>query len=121
VTLVPLVAAFLVLGVAVALSGSAGWWLVPIGLIGPDLAFLAGIGEKPPSPGVMPRRAVPFYNAAHRAAPAATAVVLTAVLGWKPAVILSLAWLSHIVWDRAVGYGLRRPDGSISEPFARPA
>jgi hypothetical protein len=60
-------------------------------------------------------------NAAHRAVPAVAAVLLAAVLGWHAAMILSLALLSHIVWDRAVGYGLRRPDGRGADPFARPA
>lgn len=119
VTLVPLAAAFVVLGAAIAVGTPGTWWLIPVGLIAPDLTFLAAIGQTPPAPGVMPRRAVPLYNAAHRVAPAALAVLITALLGWHACLVLALAWLSHIVWDRAVGYGLRRGDGTITEPFAR--
>jgi len=58
----------------------------------------------------MAPRAVPFYNAAHAlfgplALSAAGLVAGPLVLG------LGLVWLSHVLVDRAVGYGLRTPEG----------
>lgn len=108
------VAAVVVLGVTIALAVVTGapWWLVAIGLIGPDLTFLAAIGDRPTAPGLMPRRAVLPYNLAHH--PAGPAVLLAAAAVWAsaPAAVLALAWAAHLVWDRSVGYGLRARDGS---------
>ena len=59
----------LVTSIAVFVSVDAGWWVFPVFAIGPDLAFLAGIGHKEPLVhGQMPSRAVPAYNALHRVA-----------------------------------------------------
>ena len=79
-------------------------WLVP------DLTMLAGLGPDMPRDGRMAPRAVPFYNAAHAligplALTAAGIVAGPVVLG------LGLTWLSHVLIDRAVGYGLRTPEG----------
>lgn len=85
------------------------WWLVVVFLLGPDIALLAGIGsglEK----GQLHPRAVPLYNALHRYwGPAGLALASIALPdGWLAA---ALAWAVHISVDRAVGYGLRTPDG----------
>ncbi len=42
------------------------------------------------------------------------------MLGLASLEIFGLAWLSHIVVDRAIGYGLRAPDGTIKPPFYQP-
>lgn len=109
-----LAAAFGVLGAAIALAVATGapWWLIVTGLIGPDLAFLAAIGDRPTAPGLMPRRAVRPYNLVHHPAGPLALLGLSVAAADAGAGVLALTWLSHIVWDRAVGYTLRAPDGS---------
>ena len=85
------------------------WWLVIVFLLGPDVALLAGIGsglEK----GQLHPRAVPLYNALHRYWGPAALTLASLVLpeGWLAA---ALAWAVHVSLDRAIGYGLRTPDG----------
>ena len=87
----------------------ASWWLLLVFLLGPDVALLAGIGsglEK----GQLHPRAVPLYNALHRYwGPAALALAsLVLPEGWLAA---ALAWAVHVSLDRAIGYGLRTPEG----------
>jgi hypothetical protein len=105
--------ALLVSSIAVFTSVDAGWWVFPVFAIGPDLAFLAGIGQKDPLVhGQMPSRAVPAYNALHRVF-GPIALGLLAALGVVPPALLvgALVWGFHIFLDRAIGYGLRTPDG----------
>ena len=115
-------AACAVLGVAAVLvvSSAAPWWVLPLGVLGPDLAFVAGIGQQPQDRGLMPPRAVPFYNVVHHPAPALLATIATVALADPTALAASLAWLSHIVWDRGVGYGLRDCRGAVVEPGRHP-
>ncbi|WP_225987106.1 DUF4260 family protein [Streptomyces spectabilis] len=63
--------------------------------------------------GQLPPRAVPYYNAAHRAlVPLALLVVHTvAPLTWPPVFAALCGWLAHISYDRAFGYGLRTKEG----------
>lgn len=106
-------------GVALALLATTafevhshgGGWLALGFAVMPDLGLLAGAArglEK----GQMAPRAVPLYNALHRfIGPVALALlVVTGVLSpfWLAA---ALGWALHISIDRAVGYGLRGPDG----------
>jgi hypothetical protein len=102
-----------VTSIAVFVSVDAGWWVFPVFAIGPDLAFLAGIGHKEPLVhGQMPSRAVPAYNALHRIA-GPIALGLLGAFGLLPSALLvgALVWGFHIFLDRAIGYGLRTPDG----------
>jgi hypothetical protein len=105
--------ALLVASIVVFVSVDAGWWVFPVFAIGPDLAFLAGIGHKGTlEHGQMPSRAVPVYNALHRVyGPIALGVL--AVAGLLPPALLvgALVWGLHIFVDRAIGYGLRTHDG----------
>jgi hypothetical protein len=79
-------------------------WLVP------DLTMLAGLYKDMPRDGRMPPRAVAFYNVAH--ALAGPLVVTGAGLIAGPLVFgVGLTWLSHVLVDRAAGYGLRTPEG----------
>ena len=78
-------------------------WLVP------DLALVAGMGPGL-QPGRLHPRAVPAYNALHSllgpiAVAAAGALLSVEVLA------IGLVWLSHVLMDRSIGYGLRTPDG----------
>ena len=103
----------LVTSIAVFVSVDAGWWVFPVFAIGPDLAFLAGIGHREAiGHGQMPSRAVPAYNALHRVA-GPIALGLLATFGLLPPALLvgALVWGFHIFLDRAIGYGLRTPDG----------
>jgi len=91
----------------------AGWWVFPVFAIGPDLAFVAGLGQTgSPARGQMPSRAVPLYNALHRLW-GPLALGLAAAAGLLPPALLvgALVWGCHVCFDRAVGYGLRTPDG----------
>lgn len=93
--------------------GGATWALLAVGLIGPDLAMLAGNGQ-PHERGQLPPRAVGPYNALHQ--PFLPLAVLAAVIVVPlpdPAApfTLGLAWLAHIAVDRACGYGPRTAEG----------
>ncbi len=105
--------ALLASAIAVFVSVDAGWWVFPAFAIGPDLAFLAGIGQTGAlERGQMPSRAVPAYNALHRIG-GPLVLGLLAVTGVLPPTLLvgALVWGFHIFLDRALGYGLRTRDG----------
>jgi hypothetical protein len=91
----------------------AGWWVFPVFAVGPDLAFLAGIGQTNGlEKGQLPPRAVPLYNAAHRLwGPLVLGLVAAAGLLPPALLVGALVWGAHVCLDRAVGYGLRTPDG----------
>ena len=105
--------ALLASAIAVFVNVDAGWWVFPVFAIGPDLAFLVGIGQPGTlERGQMPSRAVPVYNALHRIwGPLALGILATA--GFVAPVLLvgALVWGFHIFFDRAIGYGLRTRDG----------
>ncbi len=105
----PLLAA----GGLAALAGALwllGPWALPLWLA-PDLTFLAALGAPFDREGRLAPRAVPAYNAAH-ALPGPVALAAVGLL-LGPAVLgLGLLWLSHVLLDRAMGYGLRTADGS---------
>ena len=106
-------AVLLVSSIAVFVNVDAGWWVFPVFAIGPDLAFLAGIGQMGSlERGQMPARAVPAYNALHRIW-GPLVLGLVAAAGLLPPVLLvgALVWGFHIFFDRALGYGLRTRDG----------
>ncbi|MFD4354119.1 DUF4260 family protein [Nocardia sp. NPDC058518] len=103
-----------------------------IALIAPDLTLF--IGRTPPERGRLAPAAVPYYNLAHRTA-GPWAVLLyfalvpdlfgDAISGpleyLLPSTIpeaaagftVGLAWMAHICIDRALGFGLRAPDGRV--------
>jgi Domain of unknown function (DUF4260) len=97
--------------------GAPTWAALAAGLVAPDLTFLAAAGAREPaSRGKLPRRAVPWYNGAHRTwIPLALAIVYSiATPVDSPALFTFLiAWMLHTGADRAMGYNLRATDGSI--------
>lgn len=112
-------------GFEVLKYGGWAWVAAAVGLIGPDLVMLGGIGAAPVAAGVLPRRIVPAYNLVHR--PAGPVLLMVAVgfapithAAFVPWFVLGLAWLSHICLDRALGFGLRATDGSIRGMTAAP-
>jgi hypothetical protein len=79
-------------------------WLLFIGLfLAPDLSFLGYL--------VGPRVGSHVYNLAHNyAAPIAIGVL--GILGERSILVaIGLIWTAHIGLDRALGYGLKYPDG----------
>ena len=94
-----------------AVRTAAPWWVLAIGIIGPDLTFLTAAGQQPPAPGLMPQRAVPFYNAAHHPTLPAAAIAVAIAVGSPTGTVLAITWLSHIIWDRGVGYTRRDAGG----------
>jgi hypothetical protein len=93
---------------ALLLAGPGAWqpWVFAVA---PDLALFAGIGRGL-APGQLHPRAVPLYNALHRLVGPAALAVASIWLGevWLAA---AMAWAAHVALDRAVGYGLRTPEG----------
>lgn len=94
----------LTLALAVALwSLGPDWRLVVVGLLLPDLSiagYLAGpaIGAK-------------IYNLVHSAILPGLLAALALYLGQDLLLQIALIWGLHITWDRALGYGLKFPEG----------
>jgi hypothetical protein len=111
---------WLVPGLAIAFYANAQAGLHGLGLV-PVLAFgiaphlPAWLGLRlPHGPGQLPAQTVLFFNVLHHPA------LPLAVLGLAAAGVLppfwfvgSLAWLSHVVMDWAMGDGLRTADGYL--------
>lgn len=67
----------------------------------------------------MAPRAVPLYNAAHRLVGPAVGLPISLLVGAPVLRGIGLTWLSHARIDRALGYGLRKPDGYPRVHFQR--
>ncbi|WP_431033108.1 DUF4260 family protein [Streptomyces sp. P6-2-1] len=100
------------------LEGVDHGWLVGLvafaGLIAPDLTMLVGAREAAGlEHGQLPPRAVPYYNAAHRALVPLALLTAYAFGPWHAPAFFALlcGWLAHITADRAFGYGLRTEEG----------
>ena len=79
------------------------WWIYAALFLTPDLSFVGYLGG--------PRFGALLYNAAHSyMAPMA---LITAGFVMAEPLVLSIAiiWLSHIGFDRALGYGLKYANG----------
>jgi uncharacterized protein DUF4260 len=94
---------------AVALSAvfyartGASWWLFAALWLTPDLSMLGYLGG--------PKLGARIYNAIHSYVTPATLAV-TALLLQSPALLpYALIWMNHIGVDRAMGYGLKYPQG----------
>jgi Domain of unknown function (DUF4260) len=75
------------------------WWLVPAGILLPDLLMAGYLGGTTVG--------AAFYNLGH-AYPLPAAMCLVGVDRHQPLVLaLGLIWLAHIGMDRALGYGLK--------------
>ncbi|MBO1902429.1 DUF4260 family protein [Leucobacter weissii] len=93
--------------------------LILFGLL-PDIALIGAFGGRP---GLLRPERVGFYNFLHRpwlpiALIAASLILPLPALGWGlrgglELFLAGLAWLAHIAVDRAFGFGLRDPEGSI--------
>jgi hypothetical protein len=97
--------------VAVGMREDASGWLALGFAVMPDLSMLAGIGQ-PIEKGRMAPRAVPVYNALHSLIGPVALLAAVFVFGWNPSwLAAALAWATHIMVDRAGGYGMRTPEG----------
>ncbi|WP_322410386.1 DUF4260 family protein [Microbacterium invictum] len=103
--------------VAVAITGGGSAWWIAVGLIAPDILPLFAF-RTPTEPGRMPRTMVPVYNATHALVGPILLAGLALVVGSADILLVAASWLTHILWDRAVGYELRGKDGA---PRARRA
>jgi hypothetical protein len=101
--------AFVCAGVAYVQRDQLGvlFWVL---LVAPDLGLIVAPALGPmPGGGLLPPRAVPIYNAFH--------TITVPVLLWVAAFVAGvtpwplLGWFIHISADRALGFGLRGPDG----------
>ena len=108
-------AAFALLGTAAVLAHrhGIGMWVLGVGIIGPDLSFLAAIGAPNPGNGTLARRAVRPYNLVHHPVGPVLLTLVGIASGSALATVVGLVWLSHQAWDRGLGYGLRNLDGTI--------
>ena len=108
------IAEYAVLAVVLAVAAfaqreqlGAAFWIL---LVGPDLPLvLAPAFGRAPGPGLLPPRAVPFYNAFHSFAPLFAVALVLGYLRIDPTPLLG--WAIHISADRAMTFGLRGPAG----------
>jgi Domain of unknown function (DUF4260) len=102
------------LGVLIVLElarHGTGWWQLGAFGMGADLALFAGAGRGL-ARGQLHPRAVSLYNALHRfSGPSALLAAVAAGLLGPSWLVAGLAWAFHVALDRALGYGLRTPDG----------
>jgi len=96
------VAALVAAGVLYFILGY-GWLMFAVLFLVPDLSFLGYLRD--------PRTGAVIYNLFHSYAfPVLTAGV-GAILGDDLIIAVSLIWVAHIGFDRALGYGLKLPTG----------
>jgi Domain of unknown function (DUF4260) len=96
--------------------GAAAWAALAAGLIAPDLTFLTAAGaHEPVGRGQLPRKAVPWYNTAHRTWIPLLLIAISVVVPVAGPALFTflLAWMLHIAVDRAAGFNLRTEDGFI--------
>jgi hypothetical protein len=110
-------AAFLLLWDAFEVLKHMGW-VIPGAILGAALPFLArsaGVGRAH-EPGQLAPRAVPLHNLLNRAVIPFAIMVVFSFLGDRPEDIAApftfgMSWLTSIAFARALGFGLRTPDG----------
>ena len=81
----------------------SSWWLFAALFFAPDLSFAGYL--------LGPRPGAAVYNAVHTTVVPAVLLGIGLALGQPLAVALAVIWLAHIGFDRALGYGLKYPDG----------
>jgi hypothetical protein len=80
-------------------------WLLP------DVALLYGMSRELAAQGWLAPRAVPAYNALHSLYGPFALAAAGVVSGGGLVLGLGLVWGSHVLVDRACGFGLRARDG----------
>lgn len=96
---------------AAAVMHGTGYWQIAAFGFAPDLTLFFGAGPGL-AKGQLHPRAVGAYNLMHRFwGPLAMLAIAASGLLSIGFLIGALAWTFHVTLDRAVGYGLRTPDG----------
>ena len=81
----------------------ASWWIFAILFLAPDLSMLGYLAGR--------KTGAAIYNVGHWYG-LPIACIAWGMLGRSPQVLaLGLIWCAHIGLDRALGYGLKYPDG----------
>jgi hypothetical protein len=80
-----------------------GWGTFALFFLAPDLSFAGYLAG--------PRVGAATYNAAHSYIGAVSALVAGLVLSSATWLGVGLVWCAHIGFDRALGYGLKYPEG----------
>jgi hypothetical protein len=93
------------------ITRATGYWELAAFSFGPDLALVYGVGANLEKGRLHPR-AVGLYNLLHRYwLPLGLIAIASFDLVPLGFFVGGLAWCFHISLDRAIGYGLRTPDG----------
>ncbi|WP_407154994.1 DUF4260 domain-containing protein [Bradyrhizobium sp. STM 3557] len=87
------------------------WWLFAVLFFMPDLSFAGYL--------LGPRPGAIVYNAVHTTIVPGALLGLGLVLRQPLAIAVAIIWLAHIGFDRALGYGLKYPDGFGSTHLGR--
>lgn len=85
-----------------ALLGASWGWFAAL-LLAPDLSAVGYLRG--------PRVGAAVYNVAHTYAAPALLALASHLAGWAFGLPVALVWVAHIGVDRALGYGLKLPDG----------
>lgn len=108
--------ALLLLGACIAVGVVQGWaatGVIVAAALLPDVALIGAFAEE----GRLRPERVRFYNLLHAPilaiAMLSAGAVLVIATGANTVLLVGAAWLTHIAVDRACGFGLREPDGSI--------
>ena len=96
-------AALAVTAVAAYAQFGPSWWLFALLLLVPDLSMLGYLAS--------PRVGALVYNALHTTLGPLALLLVGALAGGTMTVAVALIWLAHVGLDRALGYGLKYPDG----------
>lgn len=79
------------------------WWVFAALVLLPDLAMVAYARG--------PRIGAAVYNLAHASVLPLALALVSYLSGRDGGLLVALAWLAHIGFDRMVGYGLKLPTG----------
>jgi hypothetical protein len=81
----------------------ASWWLFAILFLLPDIFMLGYLLDS--------RRGAALYNLGHSTVLPALTIAAGLFTGSDTATAAGLIWLAHVGFDRALGYGLKYPEG----------
>ena len=93
----------LALSIIVYAEFGRSWWLFVILLLVPDVGILGYLRGT--------RVGAVVYNVFHTYLPPAALMAIGILVDDRLLVSLALIWFAHIGLDRALGYGLKYPDG----------
>jgi hypothetical protein len=95
--------AAMLLGIAAAVLLAADWRLFVVAALAPDVAILGYL--------LGPRPGAVIYNAVHTTLGPGLVAAAAWYLGSIELATVAAAWIGHIGADRALGYGLKLPEG----------